>query len=109
MGIYVILRLDATRMHTRSRACQSALALEASVSCHVTPGCHVSCRAITRPAQSDLELAELNAARAAAGQRPVLSYRHVYCPARGMFRELRREELALGRFIQVRAGVWFVG
>ncbi len=67
----------------------------------------VSCRVVSpRPrCQSDLELAELNAARAAAGQRPVLSYRHVYCPARGMFRELRREELALGSFLQVRLRV----
>lgn len=42
-----------------------------------------------------------NAARRAAGQPAVLPYRHVYCPARGAFRQLRLEELELGSYFQV--------
>ncbi len=46
-----------------------------------------------------------NAARRAAGQPAVLPYRHVYCPARGAFRQLRLDELELGSYVKVQERV----
>ena len=56
------------------------------------------------PRQADEARHRSDALRMSAGRAPLFVYRSVYCPGQGMFRALRHKDLALGSYVQVRAG-----